>query len=64
MADVFIVNAGGSVHSVTEEHCDAYCKVQTEGGLQFKAGFRLATKEEIASYKGEPGKAEAKQSEK
>lgn len=52
MAEVFIVNDGGAVHSVSEEHCKEYCKAQTQHGRQFKAGFRLATKQEVAAYLG------------
>lgn len=64
MAEVFIVNDGGAVHSVSEEHCEAYCKVPTQSGPQFKPGFRLATKEEVALYLGQPAKADVKQAEK
>lgn len=57
MADVFIVNDGGVVHSVTEEHCDSFCKVATSSGRQFKPGYRLATEKEIAEYLGKPAAA-------
>lgn len=60
MADVFIVNDGGVVHSVTEEHCEEHCKTQTAHGRQFKPGFRLATKQEIAAYLGKPVEPESK----